>query len=418
MSGKIVAISMAVALAAPAAGAALNVAVQTVEARSLKGELVSLTDKALVLRLEDKDKDKDKKIILSRGQVIEIVLAGSEDILSMAGRCVLATVDGNYLAAGEMRLSAGRLGFVNPLLGRTSLPLARLRAIYRPALSLSAGELMRRCIEMKLRVKTADVLVVDKGGDKGKKGLVAVRGALKGIGVSGDVAGVIFRWQETDRRVALKSVRAILLAGGGGAAAPVAGVMTGVRGSTTAFTALTLAGGRFKANIPGVVGAVAILPSAVAEVRFTSTGAVELGSLKPLAVREHGFFDSNFPYRVNRSVAGGPIRMAGKTYRSGLGLHSFCELTYGLDGRYGRFVAVVGIDDAVRPSGAAELTVLADGRVLAGPIALTGRDKPETLRLNVAGARKLTIRVGFGADGLDVSDHVDLAAARLIPSAE
>ena len=57
--------------------------------------------------------------------------------------------------------------------------------------------------------------------------------------------------------------------------------------------------------------------------------------------------------------------------------------------------------------------MLADGRALR-ELRLAGADAPQTLRADVSGAKTLTIRVAFGADALDVADHVDLAAARLI----
>ena len=90
------------------------------------------------------------------------------------------------------------------------------------------------------------------------------------------------------------------------------------------------------------------------------------------------------------------------------------KLTYTIDGKYSRFVTVAGIDDAVRPAGNAELVILGDGKVLGKAIQLTGKDKAQTVRVDITGVKVLTIRVGFGADGLDVADHVDLAAARLI----
>jgi len=45
---------------------------------------------------------------------------------------------------------------------------------------------------------------------------------------------------------------------------------------------------------------------------------------------------------------------------------------------------------------------------------LTGKDGPQTVRLKLKGVREFAIQVGFGADNLDVSDHVDIVAARLI----
>jgi hypothetical protein len=85
-------------------------------------------------------------------------------------------------------------------------------------------------------------------------------------------------------------------------------------------------------------------------------------------------------------------------------------------------LATVGIDDAVRPSGQATLEVLGDGKPLAIHVGdekhksldLTGKDNARSIRVDVRGVKSLTLRVGFGADGLGVGDHVDLAAARLV----
>jgi len=152
----------------------------------------------------------------------------------------------------------------------------------------------------------------------------------------------------------------------------------------------------------------------VLALRFRSDRVAELADIKPASVKEHGFFDKTFPYRTNQAVSGGPLTLDGRVYRQGLSLHSFCEQTYKLDGAYKTFVATVGIDDAVRPAGDATLTFLGDGKVLGKPLRLTGRDKPHTVRLDIAGIRAFTIRVDFGADKLDVGDHVNLAAARLV----
>jgi len=78
------------------------------------------------------------------------------------------------------------------------------------------------------------------------------------------------------------------------------------------------------------------------------------------------------------------------------------------------FVTMAGIDDAVRPRGDAALTVLGDGKELLAPLRLRGQDAAKRVRVEVEGVKRLVVRVGFGEDGLDVADHVDLADARLI----
>ena len=41
-------------------------------------------------------------------------------------------------------------------------------------------------------------------------------------------------------------------------------------------------------------------------------------------------------------------------------------------------------------------------------------DAPRQVRVDVTGVKRLTLRVDFGADQLDVADHVNIVAARLI----
>ncbi len=180
-----------------------------------------------------------------------------------------------------------------------------------------------------------------------------------------------------------------------------------------AFTSVALSAGKLSLSVPSL-GTVQIDRKVIASIRFVSQRVTNLADMKPSAVKQYGFFDQGFPYRVDRSVAGGALRLGGRAYRTGLGLHSYAKLTYKLDGAYTSFVAVVGIDESVHPNGDAQLTFLGDGKELIPKLRLTGKDKPQTVRIKLKGVRNFTIQVGFGADDLDVSDHVNVAAARLI----
>ncbi len=141
---------------------------------------------------------------------------------------------------------------------------------------------------------------------------------------------------------------------------------------------------------------------------------MNLWTLKPVAVEEHGLFDKTFPYQVNRSSGGGPLKLGGETHLTGLGMHSYCQLTYKLDGAYNVLVALAGIDNSVRPCGNARLTILGDGKELDKPQDLLGKDAPVQIRLKVTGVKELIIRADFGTNKLDVGNQVDLAGIRLI----
>jgi alpha-galactosidase len=152
----------------------------------------------------------------------------------------------------------------------------------------------------------------------------------------------------------------------------------------------------------------------MASIKFSSDRVMSLSDLKPQSVKQHGLLDTTMGWRIDRSVGGGPITMGRRVYSRGLGLHSFCELTYSLGGQYRALIATVGIDDVVRPGGDAELTFIGDGKKLLAPLRITGKGKPQAVRIPLAGVKSLVIRVDYGKDRLDVGDHVDFAGARLI----
>ncbi|MBL7134837.1 MAG: NPCBM/NEW2 domain-containing protein [Phycisphaerae bacterium] len=384
------------------AAAAENV--ETIDAKAFSGRVVSIDDKVLVLRSGAKDAS------VPRRQVTDVTFDRSDDLLAKIGQAVLVSHSGDLFAVSALRLDKEHFKFTNPLLGRTQVPMSSVVAVYMPAPTETVGDVQRRCAKLKTSATTQDTLVVAKEGK-----LMNVRGVLKDIAPVGGSSElkISFRWQDTDRTIAAASVRAIVLAKAPPGKAVVAGTLTACGGTHVAFTSLTLKDQTFTVRTVSA-GEKSLARKAVASIRFIAAGATDLSSLTPSNIKEYGFFDRTFGYKTNASVSGGPLRLAGRTYRTGLGLHSFCEITYAIDGKYSQFVTVAGIDDVVRPAGNAELVILGDGKDLCEPIHLTGKDEAKTIRLDIAGVKSLTIRVGFGADGLDVADHVDLAAARLI----
>jgi len=379
---------------------------ETIDARTQTGRIVSLSDERVALQVDGQART------FPRNEVMEVVLARAKDVMSENGQAVLVTTAGDLLAADDLRLAAGRLSCSVDMLTPTSVPIEAISFIYLPNARLSPRNVRSKCDEMKLTGAAADRLVVVKDDKAGA--WLSVEGVLKAI----DEKNVIFRWNDKDAKVARRIVRAICLPAlrpGRADGSKLAGELVGKDGSTLAFDSARLGpdGSRFIVDSP-CLGVVEARRDRVAAIRFRSNRVTNLADLTPAKVEQRGVFDAVFPYRVNRAAGGGPLRLGGKVYRTGLGLHSFCELTYELKGRYSRFVAVIGIDDAVRPLGDATVTLLADGKALAEPVRVTGKSAAITVRLGVAGAKLLTIRVDFGPDLLDVADHVNVVKARLI----
>lgn len=150
--------------------------------------------------------------------------------------------------------------------------------------------------------------------------------------------------------------------------------------------------------------------------------AVYLSDLKPAGFTETPYLGVAWSYVPDGAVEQGTrfgrdFRLGGSSYDKGLGMHSASRITYKLDGAYRRFEAVVGLDARTAPLGAARVKVLVDGkpRDLGWDKDLTARDKPVPVKIDVAGAKELTLVVDFGRDGAsDTHGRVNWADARLV----
>ena len=77
-----------------------------------------------------------------------------------------------------------------------------------------------------------------------------------------------------------------------------------------------------------------------------------------------------------------------------------------------KFKAVAGIDDSVRDVGGVRLVISADGKKIFDK-SISGSEGPVNIDLDIAGAKRLTLLVDYGA-GLDAGDYLDLAEARIL----
>jgi hypothetical protein len=392
-------LAVCVLLVTPAAALA-GARVETSDARVLEGDLVSVSAEQVVLKGAD-----GKVQTVPAGEVMEISWAPVPDLMDKPGQAVLTTVPGDRLALKDLAFEGKALRADSVLLGQVELSLEQASAVYLPESERTAAAVEAQYRELKLPDTAGDRLLVTKEG----KVAIGVDGVLEAI----DPKMISFRWMDQSRKIARPSVTMIRLASVAAKPPVLKGALLGRDGCRVGFTALTIQAGKAELASPAL-GKQAIALDKVAAVRFASDRAVDLTELKPSAVKEYGFFGTTFHYRVNRSVAGTPLRLGGQTYRTGLGMHSFCELLIPLGDKYSLLVATVGIDDAARPNGDATVTFLGDGRPLGKPVQVTGKSAPQPVRLKLDGVESLLIRVDFGEDGLDFADHVDLVAARLI----
>ena len=115
---------------------------------------------------------------------------------------------------------------------------------------------------------------------------------------------------------------------------------------------------------------------------------------------------------AGRSIDGHPLTLGGVVYPHGIGTHAVSEFVVDLHGSATRFTAMVGVDDETQSRGSVAFSVRVDGKTRAQTGVLHGGDKPQFVSVDLIGAKRLTLRVSDGGDGINY-DHADWAGAVL-----
>lgn len=168
------------------------------------------------------------------------------------------------------------------------------------------------------------------------------------------------------------------------------------------------------AHVSGVAWDIPL--DAIVEIRVLRGRAVFLSDLSPLEAKHTPFLPGarEWPLQRDRSVASRPLRLKGREFPKGLGMHSHSTVTYDLAGKYRAFHADVGLDDTTVGEGTAACAVEVDGQRVFEETALSRQKEARRLPvLDVRGAKRLTLIVDFGALG-DSQDHVDWCDAVLL----
>ncbi len=149
-------------------------------------------------------------------------------------------------------------------------------------------------------------------------------------------------------------------------------------------------------------------------VEGNSPRVVYMSDLTPAATLVEGRVHRAWQVAYDRGLTGKPLAIGARRFSKGIGCHSRTELRYELSEPFVTFVAEVGIDNYVRPRGSVVFRLLGnDGAELYSSGLLTGRDEPVLVRVDVRGAKALTLIVDYG-DELDIADHAVWGGARLL----
>ncbi|MGR3812426.1 NPCBM/NEW2 domain-containing protein [Jiulongibacter sp. NS-SX5] len=123
----------------------------------------------------------------------------------------------------------------------------------------------------------------------------------------------------------------------------------------------------------------------------------------------------NGTLKINTNHSGGPLRIGGETFSTGLGTHSISNIKYDLGGTYVNFSGKVGLDDAINGQCGDNKIIfkIYGDNTLIWESALLGKDDLAVgFDVSVSGVQELELEVGMG-DGSISCDHADWVDLRL-----
>lgn len=394
--------SMCVGLAAAALAVGPEVTVQTLDNRSIRGTLAELSAERLVVE------SPEGPTTLEIGQVLGVSLAPAAAVEAKSPQAWVELADGSTLLATSFRVAGSK----------AAIELADGRSVEAPIDAIVAARLQEapesvlaewdRIVQLR---SLSDVLVTRKD---------AAVNYLKGAVHDIDDETVQFDYE--GERIPVKRAKVLGVVyrhqPGRRLPEPVC-ALTDASGSHWAVRTVRLEDEWVWETSSGVSLRCPI--DRLRHLDFSAGKIVFLSDLKPESVRFTPFFGSAeqipslaafYAPRMDRGFASKTLSLGGTAYARGIAMHSRTEIIYRLPGRFRRFEAVAGIDDAVRPGGNVRLVIRADQRVLLDAT-LRGADAPRTIDLPLDDARRLTILADFGEE-LGIGDYLNLCNARVI----
>jgi hypothetical protein len=161
--------------------------------------------------------------------------------------------------------------------------------------------------------------------------------------------------------------------------------------------------------------------SELSRLDFASNNILYLSDITPEAVEWTPFLSGNlirkrlskvYEPRMDISVDGTPLMVGTESYSKGISIHSRTVMSLRLPDTYSKLQMDIGIDPSMNGRGHVELTILGDNKQLFQDF-VTGSDKPRTLDVNIAGVRRITIKVDYGKN-LDIGDQLNMGNARVL----
>jgi len=162
------------------------------------------------------------------------------------------------------------------------------------------------------------------------------------------------------------------------------------------------------------VVALTVLVASIAGVSTTPTAAAAASKAKTVYLDQLDVRLSSTGWgrsRKNRSVDGRPIKIAGKSFKRGVGTHPPGMIRVKLDGKTTKFTAMVGIDSESANRGSAEFQVVVNKKVIARSGIMKGGQPAKSIEADLTGVKMVDLVVTVGGDDYS-HDHTDWADAK------
>lgn len=250
-----------------------------------------------------------------------------------------------------------------------------------------------------------DAAFVKKDSD-----VVAVKGLVLGV----DADSLLFRFDDQDRKIALAKLVGIVRGAGDHQKASPKFHQKITLDSGDEISGIWTAATADAISLQTTWGTPLRLPlNKVYAIDFVGGRLVYLSDLKPDKVEQTPYFGRVMPWRADRGLDGGPLRLSDGQYARGIAMHSRCVLDYDIQRGFERFNAKVGFEQPAGKIGNAVLRVIGDGKVLYENADARGDQPPVAIDLDVNSVQHLTIEVDFGKTP-EVGARVIWANARLL----
>lgn len=369
----------------------------TLSGKKVTGELTAIDSKGVTLKTDNGD------VTTPINDVLVVDLA--KDTPNREKFTEVEFADGSLLACIAVELKIDRAELTLATGQKIEAPLAAIRTLLRDAQDAAVRQEWTQILRKR---GALDLLVLRSEGKLD---------ALEGTFGQGTGDGIEFVLSANDQKLAPKLARLqgliFVRKPDPNAAAPVCKVVD-IAGNILVAKNVAIDGEQLK--VETVAGGTTTFPALkkISRLDFSKGKLTYLSDLEPIEKDESSTEDLIFPFRKDRNLYGGPLRLKNVTYSRGLAIHSRTMLTYDLGGDYQLFRAILGVDNVVRyENGVAvkvNVVIEADGRELfRGEV--TSKDEPKPLALDVKNVRKLRITVA--APLLDLGQQVDLADARV-----